>query len=262
MRIDRNRALEAYQNYAASFNKQDVKIRLKIEHTYRVAALAEQIAASLSLSKDDVDLAWLLGLLHDLGRFPQIRKYGTFNDSFSENHAAMSGNLLFQEGRIRDYIDDDSENVLIEKAVRLHSAYALPKGLSERERMFVEILRDADKVDILKVNCDFPLNKIYDVPLEQFRTAGVSEAVMQDVRHERTVDHRHCETCMDSFLAHICLVYGLVFQESIREVRKQGYLKKMLGFESDNPEAQKALAETDRCVHAYMEKRLAGYTIA
>lgn len=100
---------------------------------------------------------------------------------------------------------------------------------------------------------------IHDVPLEQFRTAGVSEAVMQDVRHERTVDHRHCETCMDSFLAHICLVYGLVFQESIREVRKQGYLKKMLGFMSDNPETVKALAETDRCVHAYMEKRLAGY---
>ena len=262
MRINRNRALEAYQNYAASFNAQDVKIRLKIEHTYRVAALAEQIAASLSLSKDDVDPAWLLGLLHDLGRFPQIRKYGTFNDALSENHAAMSGNLLFQEGRIRDYIDDDSEDSLIEKAVRLHSAYALPKGLSERERMFAKILRDADKVDILKVNCDFPLNEIYDVPLEQFRTAGVSEAVIQDVRQERTVDHRHCETCMDSLLAHICLVYGLVFQESIREVRKQGYLKKMLGFESDNPEAQKALAETDRCVHAYMEKRLADQTNA
>lgn len=60
MRIDRNRALEAYQNYAASFNEQDVKIRLKIEHTYRVATLAEQIAAGLFLAKEDVDLAWLM----------------------------------------------------------------------------------------------------------------------------------------------------------------------------------------------------------
>ena len=53
----------------------DEKIKLKIDHTYRVAGLCQRIAESLGLSEPDVDIAWLLGMLHDIGRFEQIRRF-------------------------------------------------------------------------------------------------------------------------------------------------------------------------------------------
>ena len=58
MKLDRDKAGKAFRNYVAQYNAQDEKVKLKIDHTYRVAALCEQIAQSISLSSDDVDIAW------------------------------------------------------------------------------------------------------------------------------------------------------------------------------------------------------------
>ena len=61
MKLDRDKAGKAFRNYVAQYNAQDEKVKLKIDHTYRVAALCEQIAQSISLSSDDVDIAWFSG---------------------------------------------------------------------------------------------------------------------------------------------------------------------------------------------------------
>ena len=150
MKIDRNKVLAAFESYAKEYNLEDVKIRLKYDHTFRVAENAERIAGSLSLSPEDTDLAWLLGILHDIGRFEQLRRFGTFQDRVSVNHAALSADILFHEGLIERFREDRSEDALIEKAVRLHNVFRLPV-LTWREYTFCAILRDADKADILRV---------------------------------------------------------------------------------------------------------------
>ena len=45
MVIDRQRALAAFQKYTGNYDITDEKVKLKIDHTYRVCALCEQIAA-------------------------------------------------------------------------------------------------------------------------------------------------------------------------------------------------------------------------
>ena len=49
MKIDRVRAQRAFAAYTAHYNAADPKVKLKIDHTYRVAALCARIARSLSL---------------------------------------------------------------------------------------------------------------------------------------------------------------------------------------------------------------------
>ncbi|WP_337808867.1 HD domain-containing protein [Gemmiger sp.] len=117
MKIDRARAQKAFADYAAHYNADDPKVKLKIDHTYRVAALCDCIAKSLTLPPEDADLAWLSGMLHDVGRFEQLRRYNTFIDAQSINHAALSASVLFDEGHIRDYIDDAAEDALLRTAV-------------------------------------------------------------------------------------------------------------------------------------------------
>ena len=58
MTLDRCRARQAFAAYAAHYNAEDPKVKLKIDHTYRVAALCERIAASLAFSQEEKDLAW------------------------------------------------------------------------------------------------------------------------------------------------------------------------------------------------------------
>ena len=87
MIIDRERVKNTFAEYTSGYNATDPKIKLKIDHTYRVAELCELIARDLKLDEYETDVAWLTGMLHDVGRFEQIKRYNTFNDAQSVDHA-------------------------------------------------------------------------------------------------------------------------------------------------------------------------------
>lgn len=256
MFIDREKVKSVFADYVAAYDINDTKVRLKVEHTYRVADLCDMIARSLKLTSEDVDLAWLLGMFHDVGRFEQLRRYDTFEDSISVNHAALSADILFTDGHVRDYIDDASEDKLMEKAIRLHNVYELPKALTDRELMYSQILRDADKVDILKVNCDFPMDEIYNTTMEAFYTDDISPKVLEDSLAHLNVNRSHTVTSIDHLVGHISLVYGLVYPASVAEAMRQGYIEQMLSFESHNPKTQDAMKQIRDCVHKYMDERV------
>ena len=55
---------------------------------------------------------------------------------------------------------------------------------------------------------------------------------------------------------HISLVFELVYDESLRQAVKQGYLDKMLAFESDNPDTQRKMKEVKRIMKEYISERL------
>ena len=132
MQIHRQKALQAFADYVKDYNEEDPKVKLKIDHTYRVAGFCQKIAGSLELPQEEVDLAWLCGLLHDVGRFEQLRNYGTFIDAQSIDHAMYGAEILFDQGRIRDYLEDDREDDILRKVVACHSAYRIPEEYDER----------------------------------------------------------------------------------------------------------------------------------
>ena len=208
MRIDREYIKKRFQEYVERYDISDTKIKLKYDHTYRVAELSDRIAKSLNLTDEDRNIAWTLGMFHDIGRFEQVRRYGTFEDAKSINHAALSADILYVDGLVDDFIEDvnPEENRLMEKTVRLHNVFKLPEEMTDRELLFAQILRDADKIDILKVNCDIPLTEIYNVSEERLKNDEVSDAVMRCALSWQNVDRRFNKTSIDRLIAHICLV--------------------------------------------------------
>ena len=256
MKIDRRAAKSVFGEYVRNYDYKDEKIRLKIEHTYEVASLCEQIAVSEQLSAEDTDLAWLIGLLHDIGRFEQLRRYGTFIDADSIDHAELGADILFRQGKIREFISDTSCDELIELAVRCHSLYRLPEGLSEREMMFCNILRDADKVDILRVNVEFAPEDIYNVSSEVLRNGEVTPEVMQSFFGEHATLRSLKRTAVDHLAGHISLIYELVFPYSVKVMAEQGFLEKMLDFKSYNPHTREQFKTIAERVNIYVEKRL------
>lgn len=256
MKIDRKKVLHTFADYVENYNSRDEKVRLKIEHTYRVSKLCESIANSLKLSGKDVDLAWLLGILHDVGRFEQLKNYGTFIDAQSIDHAMYGAEILFKQGKIRDYIEDNAEDELIKTAVAYHSAYRLPEGLDERTKLFCQILRDGDKIDILKVNVEFPLEEIYNVTTEELRTCRVSEPVMEAFREGHAVLRSLKKTPADNVVGHISLIYELVYPKSLELVIEQGYINQLMDFKSDNQETEKQFEQIRKIMKAYLGERV------
>lgn len=237
--IKRKKIQQVFEDYMARYNRSSEKIRLKVEHTYRVANLCARIAISEGLTAEDVDLAWVIGMLHDIGRFEQLRQYNTFQDALSIDHGECGGDILFKEGRIRDYILADKEDELIEASIRMHNKYSLPENINKRELLFLRILRDADKIDILRVNVETPLEEIYDVTNEDLKQAIISPAVLDAFTKCHTVHRDLIDTSIDYLVGHIALVYDFSFPMSNTIVREQGFLKQMINFQSENRKTKK-----------------------
>lgn len=252
MTVDRQKVLDAFAAYIRPYDAQDPKVSLKIHHTYRVAALCEQIGRSIALEGTALDLAWLCGMLHDVGRFEQLRRFGTFDDSKSIDHARAGVQVLFEQGHIRDYLDDDSEDAMLRTAVEWHSAYRLPDGLDERTVMYCNILRDADKIDILRVNVETPLEDIYNVTTAELLASPVTPAVQQAFYEHHAVLRSIKQHPADHAVGHSSLVYELVYPESRCIVADQGWLWKLMDFKTHNPEIATAFALMREHMHQWL----------
>ena len=71
-----------FDKYACQYNFDEILIKLKYEHSYRVMNICKEIAEDLNLGKEDVELAMVIGLLHDYARFEQWKQFKTFNNLF------------------------------------------------------------------------------------------------------------------------------------------------------------------------------------
>lgn len=254
--IDRKKAKTAFGDYVNCYNSGDEKVRLKIEHTYRVSDLCERIADSLDLSEEDKNLAWLIGLLHDIGRFEQLKNYGTFLDADSIDHAALGADILFGQGKIRDYIEETGEDELILTAIRYHNAFRIPADLDERTELFCNIIRDADKIDILKVNVEFSFEEIYNVSTAQLRKEAVTKKVMESFEEEHAVLRSMKMATVDYIVGHISLVFELVFPISLKLAAEQGYLEKLMNFTSDNPVTQQQFARIREKMGEFLKRKM------
>lgn len=254
MIIDHEYVKKTFAKYVSDYNPEDPKIALKIAHTYRVAELCEDIAKSENLNSRDCDLAWLIGMLHDVGRFEQVRRYNTFADADSIDHALLGCQILFEDNKIRDYIDDASEDEIIHVAIKNHSAYKIEQGLSEREEMFCNLLRDADKIDILRVQLDTPLEDIYNVSREEIEHSVVTKEVMDAFYEKHAVLRKLKKVAVDHIVGHISLVYELVYPRSIEIMKKQGYLERLMAFESKEEETRKQFESIRQYMNAYIEE--------
>lgn len=214
MKIDRSKVLRAFSDYVEAYDSCNQRIALKIEHSKRVAGLCERIAENNGLKQDDLDLAWTIGLLHDMGRFEQLRRWGTFSDARSTNHAKLGAEVLFSQPagmppfevvpessggrtsrrnpgialfaglapgkvRMRDFVEGSKEDQLIRAAIATHGDYRLPDDLPDRTRRFCNIVRDADKLDILHTVSLSDADTILGVSLDTLRQSRLSSSVLE-----------------------------------------------------------------------------------
>ncbi len=143
--------LEYFKNYANEYIKtyQEPCLNLKKEHTYHVVENAIQIAENLMVSEKEMYIAKLTALYHDLGRFYQYSKYKTFVDRLSENHAHIAVKLLKKNKLFLQEPKEIQQQVLC--AIVLHNVAFFPKNLKKEYILQSNIIRDADKIDILKI---------------------------------------------------------------------------------------------------------------
>ena len=91
-----------FTNYILSnYDLTDKNVIKKYSHSARVSCLMILLAKRLNLSKEDIILAFKIGLFHDLGRFREIVRNKEQQCAFNNltfDHGAYSNKVLFHKG--------------------------------------------------------------------------------------------------------------------------------------------------------------------
>ena len=234
--IDRTRAARAFKTYTDAYDATNPRIALKIEHTYHVAEACDAVTREQGWSREDIDLAWLCGLLHDMGRFEQLRRWDTFKDAESMSHAALGVEVLFGENpadapaatSIRDFIETDEYDELIHASIAYHSDFRLPEELDERTRRFCDIVRDGDKIDIMRTIADSTVDTILKVNEDTFLSSRFSAPTLAAFDERRCVSRDEREEPADFLVGLICFMFELVYPASRALAREQGDIYRLL----------------------------------
>ena len=104
LHIDFKVAKQAFESYLDEYDREDDKIQLKIVHTYCVVDAAEEIATRMHLREEDVQLAKIIGLLHDIGRFEQIKRFHSFEPGTMDDAMYGADFLFGPEQMIRRFV--------------------------------------------------------------------------------------------------------------------------------------------------------------
>lgn len=229
---------------------------LKIVHTRQVRALSERLAASLDFTPEERALAAAIAICHDVGRFPQYQRYGTFNDAASTNHATLALQTLKTEGILYPLVEEEQSILLA--AVALHNIFTLPQQLDPLVRLFAMLIRDADKLDIWRVmieNCiAAPEDRASAVFLELPETGFCSQRALQEVAAGRMPNRELLATVDDIKLLQLSWAYDLNFVESFRIMTERGYLETLANLLPEQPGCDEAVG----AVRAFVRARLAG----
>ena len=219
-----------FSHHVQTFKSRDAKlcknIEIKEEHTLKVCAEIIGIGGKLGLSQEDLFLAEITALFHDIGRFTQFAQYGTLMDHASEDHAQLGLRVLRENNTLRRL--DERVQDLIYRAISYHNRPALPEEETETCLFFSKLLRDADKLDIWRVVTDIYRrgdegeNSMIELDLPN--TPGFSADAVQALMEERTVKVAHLRNLNDFKLCHISWVYDVNFFPTFQQIQRKGYL--------------------------------------
>ncbi len=121
---------------------------LKLEHTFHVLDNARAISRAAGCAAPLARACLLAALYHDIGRFEQYRLHRTFRDRDSVNHGELGAALVERFDLMRH---EPFVRAAVTRAVALHNAWRLPDDLPVDAALATGVVRDADKLDILRV---------------------------------------------------------------------------------------------------------------
>lgn len=232
--FDLNKCKEEFLKYVApyeeeyEYEKEFEGIERKKFHSLRVMEECKKLSEKLGLSDEQKEIAMLIGLLHDIGRFKQYTLDNRFLNEMILDHAKLGVEVLEKDDYIKKYIDDKHYIPIIFKAIENHNKYKIEESLNEEELLFSKIIRDADKLDILYEGAEIYWKSEEEV--ERVENSKINVKVEQQFKVERQVKKCGCEKndTVDGVLILLSYIYDINFKEALSIVYKENFVKRIL----------------------------------
>lgn len=236
-----------FLNYTDSFlsnnNEFDKNILLKKKHSLMVRQECRQLAEAEKFSPRIAALIEISGLFHDIGRFEQIREFNTFVDCKSIDHGDLGCKVL-TETKMLAALPEQDRNIIF-TSTKNHNKRMLTDDFDEATLLVVKAVRDADKLDIMRVLLNEyakgKLDKTVILHLEE--SDDVSSKVLAHLEKGENPSIADFKTLTDFKLAQLAWIYDLNFKHSLREFKKREFYEQITTLLPDSPQINKLCAQ-------------------
>ncbi len=233
--------IKIFEEYVSKYDRNDALIELKRTHSYRVAIHAAKIAESLKLEQKQIDIAYICGLFHDIGRFEQAKQSHTYDDRYFQDHGDYGAKVL--EEKVSKEISEDEriQNIVI-LATKYHNKYEIG-DTTEEESLYCKIVRDADKIDIM----EYQVNEIDGkYPLDK--------DVVENILNHKLCRNGVVNNKLDHLLRMLCFIYDMHYIYSFKYILDSKILDKK--FELMAKHSQEDVSDIINCINEYLKDKI------
>lgn len=247
-----------YYDYIGRFKDGDSNIhpllQLKLDHSERVAKECKALARDLEWSHREECLAEILGLLHDIGRFPQFAKYHTFSDGISVDHGEEGWRVLEEESILEGLPNNDAKTLLT--AVRYHNRRMIPDSIDDEVSPWLKLIRDADKLDILMIVIGAVEEDGFQDLEEMLPGISLdripSDNIIAEIREHHSVDIRNVTNLGDFLLLQLSWIYDFNYVPAFHRISERKILEQIGNLIQTTPNVDSLLDD----LHDFVELRI------
>jgi len=210
----------------------EANLRYKKEHSLRVRDYMLTLGRNLQFDTNQMLLAEVIGLFHDLGRFEQYVKYQTFKDHQSEDHAKL-GLLVLEQEKIFSGRVSELEKEIIHTAIRNHNQRVIDKNVNENTFLFCKLIREADKLDILEQVINFyehPQRTPHLVVEGNHEDERYSPEIIQGILSGKQISYLSVNTPVDMKLIRLSWLLDLSFPTALEIAKSKQFLARLWAF--------------------------------
>lgn len=238
--------VEEFEKYVNNYDLTKEKIILKKNYSIRVMNLCIKYAKKLGFNDEDVSLAKVIGLLHDIGRFEQLKEFNSFDDS-NIDHADLGVKILFEEGLIKNFWNNKEDYELIEFAIKNHNKMEIEETTNERYLKFAKLIRDIDKMDII-----YLLGYLSELDTKPSNDL-INPKIINSIKNHELSNYKDIKNINDSIALKFAYTYDINYDECLEEFKQNlYYFYKQINFD----ERFKEIFET---VNKYIDERIDKY---
>jgi len=251
--IDIKKSKDEFMKYTNNYDIENENIERKIYHSLRVMEISKKIATNMGLENEKIELATLIGLLHDIGRFEQFKIYQTYSDLESIDHGDLGADILKQNNFIRNFIKEAKYDEIILKSVQNHNKYKIADDLNKEEKLFCKIVRDADKIDILYEAIEI----FWENGREEIQNDLISDKVYNEFLNKKLIkkDKNMKKNGIDKLVLMLAFVFDINFHESLEILKKEDYLNKILNnFDFKSQDTKEKIENIRNVLNLYLNK--------
>lgn len=253
--INIEKAKTRFLEETSQYDLSNPAIERKQSHSLRVMENAKEIATKMNMKEEQIEIATIIGLLHDIARFEQYTKYQTYSDQDSFDHGDRGVEILQENAKIREFVADSHADNLILTAIRNHNKYAIEDGLETEELKFAKIIRDADKLDIFYEACEI----FWKDEVQEINESKISDEVLEQVEKEQTVLRKKGRRFnqIDSVIELMALAFDLNEKASFEILVEQQYIERIFQkFELKDKQEQVKFEQVKNKIQEFVQRKM------